>query len=197
MLRAALEGWTPLPLQDALKTAREAVGALGDSAEVSGSAPGDDKASLAAQIAALRRLQAAQKGLQGQAGIIHLANMSLHMQVAEDASAVRPISGACSKSQSFSCAPLQCYDNELHRHASDHVCRPIMEQAAPCSRAVQCGGAVAAAVATAARMAMSLLSWRAASTGRPCRLTCTRCGSMLCRCLLLHPSSSCSPRADG
>ena len=106
MLRAALEGWTPLPLQDALKTAREAVGALGDSAEVSGSAPGDDKASLAAQIAALRRLQAAQKGLQGQAGIIHLANMSLHMQVAEDASAVRPISGACSKSQSFSCAPL-------------------------------------------------------------------------------------------
>jgi hypothetical protein len=47
------------------------VGALGDSAGVSGSAPGDDRASLAAQIAALRRLQAAQKGIQGQCSIIH------------------------------------------------------------------------------------------------------------------------------
>jgi hypothetical protein len=56
-----------VPPQDALRTAREAVGALGDSAGVSGSVPGDDKASLAAQLAALRRLQAAQKGLQGQA----------------------------------------------------------------------------------------------------------------------------------
>lgn len=48
------------------------MGALGDSADVSSSAPGDDKASLAAQIAALRRLQAAQKGLQGDVRIVHL-----------------------------------------------------------------------------------------------------------------------------
>lgn len=48
-------------LQDALKTARQAVGALGDTATTFN---GADKASVAARVAALRRLQAAQKGLQ-------------------------------------------------------------------------------------------------------------------------------------
>lgn len=52
-------------LQDALKAAGQAVGALGDSATAFSSAGGDDKASVAARVAALRRLQAAQKGLQG------------------------------------------------------------------------------------------------------------------------------------
>jgi hypothetical protein len=96
MLRAALEGWEPLPLQDALKTAREAVGALGDSAGVSGSAPGDDKASLAAQIAALRQLQAAQKGLQGQASTVHLL-WTDHNAMHENSKLNAPITGACCK----------------------------------------------------------------------------------------------------
>lgn len=55
----------PLALQDALKAAGQAVGALGDSATVLSGAGGDDRVSAAARIAALRRLQAAQKGLPG------------------------------------------------------------------------------------------------------------------------------------
>ncbi len=55
----------PLALQDALKAAGQVVGALGDSATVLSGAGGDDRVSAAARIAALRRLQAAQKGLPG------------------------------------------------------------------------------------------------------------------------------------
>lgn len=60
------------PLQDALKTARQAVGALGDTASAFSGASGDDKASVAARVAALRRLQAAQKGLQGVYSVMSL-----------------------------------------------------------------------------------------------------------------------------
>jgi hypothetical protein len=82
-------------LQDALKAARQAVGALGESAAVSSGAAGDDKAALAAQIAALRRLQAAQKGLQGDAAAVICAGLDTKHSISKYSRVLSALNRQC------------------------------------------------------------------------------------------------------